>query len=205
MAALIAWRRAQPLKGRKPKDGKPVAKVAPATVNRSTTEVLKKLFTRAKVAWRYQFPREPNWRSHWLKEPPERVRELHSTEEAALDEAMRSDYAPWFQFALLTGLRLAETIITWDKVNWGARLITTTGKGGVPVTTPITPAVAALFRAAESPSSRSRVHIHRQAHGERSWRPFSHKRPTLPYYIRRRQIRMAAPHRARRCQQLSLS
>jgi integrase len=146
VAKLVAWRRDQTLKGRtKNKDGSAVAKVAPATVNRSVTAVLKKLFTRAKVAWRYQFPREPNWRTHWLKEPQGRVRELHASEETALFEAMRGDYAPWVQFALLTGLRRAETLITWDKVNWQAGSITTIGKGRRLVSTPITPAVAALL------------------------------------------------------------
>ena len=146
VSALVAWRRNQTLKGRtKDKDGKAVAKVAPATVNRSATAVLKKLFTRAKVTWRYQFPREPNWRSHWLKEPEGRIRELHDNEEAALGDAMRGDYAPWVQFALLTGLRRAETLITWDKVNWEAKTISTVGKGGRLVNTPITPDVAALL------------------------------------------------------------
>ena len=58
---------------------------------------------------------------------------------------MRGDYAPWVRFALLTGLRRAETLITWDMVNWGAGSITTIGKGGRLVSTPITPAVAALL------------------------------------------------------------
>ena len=146
VAALVAWRRAQTLKGRtKNKDGKPVKTVSPATVNRSTTAVLKKLFTRAKDAWDYQFPREPNWRKYWLKEAEGRVRELHDGEEVAIGQAMRGDYGPWVHFALLTGLRRAETLIKWDMVNWGAGVITTTGKGGRLVSTPITPAVAALL------------------------------------------------------------
>lgn len=146
VAALVAWRRGQTLKGRvKNKAGDPVAKVAPATVNRSAVEPLRKLFTRAKTSWRYQFPEEPNWRSHRLKEPEGRVRELDDNEEAALDVAMRGDYAPWIQFALLTGLRRAETLIRWSNVNWLAKAITTVGKGGRTVTTPITPAVAELL------------------------------------------------------------
>ena len=146
VAALVTWRRNHTVKGRiKDRDGKPIGKVAPATVNRSTTEVLKKLFTRAKEAWRIQFAREPNWRSHWLKEPEGRVRELHSHEEAALNAAMRSDYAPWMQFALLTGLRRRETLIRWENVNWTAKTISTVGKGGRLVSTPITPAVSALL------------------------------------------------------------
>jgi hypothetical protein len=37
-----------------------------ATVNRSTTLVLKKIFTRAKRTWRNTFPVEPNWNDHFL-------------------------------------------------------------------------------------------------------------------------------------------
>src|SRR5208337_156759 len=140
VAALVAWRRGQTLKGRaKDKHGQPVAPLAPATVNRSTTEVLKKLFTRAKRTWRYSFPLEPNWRDHWLKEPQERVRELHVGEGEALDAAAREDYAPWLAFARLTGLRRKETLIRWCDVNWSAKTITVPGKGGRMVTTPITP------------------------------------------------------------------
>ncbi len=140
VAALVAWRRKQTLKGKKGK-----AAVAPATVNRSTTEVLKKLFTRAKRAWRMQFPLEPNWREHRLKEPQGRVRELHADEEQAIEEAMRGDYGPWLQFALTTGLRRAETLIRWTDVNWSAKIITVAGKGGRLVSTPITAEVAALL------------------------------------------------------------
>ena len=146
VAALVAWRRDQTLKGKtKARDGSPIPKVANATVNRSATAVLKKLFMRAKRTWRYTFPLEPNWRDHWLKEPEGRVRELQAAEEAALNEAMRGDYGPWIEFALLTGLRRAETLIRWSNVNWEAEQIVTVGKGGRTVTTPITPAVAAVL------------------------------------------------------------
>lgn len=53
VASLVAWRRGHRRKDHRkkpPKDAPPLPLIAPATVNRSTTEVLKKLFTRAK-AW----------------------------------------------------------------------------------------------------------------------------------------------------------
>jgi integrase len=140
VAALVTWRRAQTIKGEKGR-----ATIAPATVNRSTLEPLKKIFTRAKRTWRYSFPLEPNWRDHWLKEPQERVRELHDGEGDALGAAARGDYAPWLAFARLTGLRRAETLIRWSDVNWSAKIITAVGKGRRLVSTPITPAVAALL------------------------------------------------------------
>lgn len=146
VAALVAWRRIQTIKGRKEdKDGNPVQPIAPSTVNRSTTGVLKKLFTRAKRTWRYQFPNEPNWRDHWLEEPEERVRELLGEEATALDAAAREDYEPWLQFARLTGLRRKETLIRWINVNWNTGQIRIQGKGRRWVTTPITPSVKAIL------------------------------------------------------------
>ncbi len=140
VASLVAWRREQHAWGRKD-----AAEIAPATVNRSTTEVLAKIFTRAKRTWRYAFPLEPNWRDHALKEPEERIRELHEGEGEALSEAVRDDYAPWLEFCRLTGLRHQETIIRWSDVNWSAKTISTVGKGAHLVTTPITDTVAALL------------------------------------------------------------
>ena len=150
VAALVAWRRQQfaTVTVRNDKGElvqKPVRRVSPATVNRSTTGVLKKLFTRAKRVWRYQFPVEPNWRAHWLKEAGERVRELHTHEGAAIDLAVRYDFAPWLEFARLTGLRLDETLIKWEHVLWDSSQIVTTGKGGRVVTARITSAVRAIL------------------------------------------------------------
>ncbi|MBY0560154.1 site-specific integrase [Hyphomicrobium sp.] len=147
VAKLVAWRRVQRRKLKEPKDGEPpVPIISPTTVNRSTTEVLKKLFTRAKLTWKYTFPKEPYWRAHWLKEPTERVRELHEHEEAAIAEKVREDYAPWLEFVHLSALRLNETLLKWSYVNWSTKLISVPdGKGGEPVTTPITPTIRALL------------------------------------------------------------
>jgi integrase len=149
VAKLVTWRRAQRVTRHRKKPAKKDAPlpplVSPATVNRSNTGVLKKLFTRAKRAWKRTFPNEPCWKEHWLQEAGERVRELHDHEGDALDKAVRSDYEPWLSFARVTGLRLRETLITWPQVNWQAGQIVTKGKGGKIVTTPITPTVRAIL------------------------------------------------------------
>lgn len=148
MADLVAWRRAQTRWGRKvDADDKPMALISAATVNRSTVDLLKKIFNRAKRVWRMSFPAEPSWRDHRLDEPRERVRELDSDEGTALDEAVRDDYAPWLEFARLSGLRRQETLIRWSAVNWFAKKITTKGKGGRDVSTPITPEIRAILEA----------------------------------------------------------
>jgi hypothetical protein len=62
VARLVAWRRGhRVIRNKKAKpDDCPL--ISNATVNRSTTEVLRKLFTRAKDAWGLCFDREPKWR-----------------------------------------------------------------------------------------------------------------------------------------------
>jgi integrase len=147
VAKLVAWRRGHRVEGakkRKDKDAPEPPLIANATVNRSTTEVLKKLFTRAK-AWGVRFDREPNWKAHWLPEPEERVRELVGDEGHRLDAATRDDYAPFFAFAKASGLRLRECLLKWPEVDWDTRQITKLGKGGKRVTVPITPTIRSIL------------------------------------------------------------
>ncbi len=142
VAKLVSWRRAQQAWGKEEKaDGTPMPLVSAATVNRSTTLVLKKLFTRAKRTWRYTFPLEPIWKDHWLKEPGERVRELKKDESSSLALATRPDYEPIFSFVRATGLRLNECILKWSEVDWETGWISKPGKGGRTVKTAITSTV----------------------------------------------------------------
>jgi integrase len=147
VANLVAWRRGHRRKDHRknpPKDAPPLPFIAPATVNRSTTEVLKKLFTRAK-AWSVRFDHEPDWKRHWLKEPQERTRELRSDEAESLDENTRNDYEPIMSFARATGMRLKECLLRWSEVDWGNRIITKKGKGDRRVTFPISSDIRAIL------------------------------------------------------------
>jgi integrase len=139
VARLVAWRRGH----RVERGGKRGALIGPFTVN-DQTEMLKKLFTRAKT-WGVRFDREPAWKDHWLREPQERVRELVGDEAARLGEATRADYTPFFTFAHATGLRLNECLLAWNEVHWEARQIRKIGKGGKLVTAPITSEVRAIL------------------------------------------------------------
>jgi integrase len=136
VADLVAWRRGH----RARKDG---LLISPYTVNH-TTEQLKKLFTRAKT-WGVRFDHEPKWRDHWLKEPPERVRELVGDEGERLEAETREDYLPFFRFAQATGLRLRECLLKWSEVDWDARQIRKIGKGGKLVTVPITSTIREIL------------------------------------------------------------
>ena len=152
VARLVAWRRGHRVTRRRKKKPAKDAPLPPlvsnATVNRSCTEVLKKLFTRAKM-WGVRFDHEPDWKKHWLPEPIERVRELVGGERQRLEAATRADHGPFFSFAHASGLRLRECLLRWPEVDWTARQIRKTGKGGKLVTVPITPSIEAILRPLE--------------------------------------------------------
>jgi integrase len=145
VARLVAWRRGHRVVRTDKRNPTDCPLVSNATVNRTTTEVLKKLFTRAKTAWGVRFDREPNWRVHRLPEPQERVRELVGDEGERLESATRDDHAPFFDFARASGLRLRECLLRWPEVNWSANQITKAGKGDKRVTVPITPTIRAIL------------------------------------------------------------
>lgn len=146
VAAMVRWRRGHRKNGRElDRHGEPTPFVSAATVNRSTTEVLKKLFTRAKRTWRHTFPIEPNWADHMLGEPAELERELKRDESAALKLATRSDYEPIFAFVRATGLRQRENLLRWSQVDWDAGVISTIGKKRLPVKVTITPTIRAIL------------------------------------------------------------
>jgi integrase len=137
---LVAWRRGHRLKGR---DDAPL--ISPATVNRSTTKILQRLFVFAKSEGA-RFEREPDWKKHWLKEPPERVRELQDGEAERIDAEMRADYEPFFDFVRTTGLRQAECVtLKWSEVNFGTRQIVRLGKGGRRVVFPISETIREIL------------------------------------------------------------
>lgn len=151
VAAMVAWRRGQQvvrlkrIKGKKVQDTK-AKLVAPATVNRSTTELLKKLFMRARDTWGIKFDEWPKWKNHILKEPEERVRELKGGEGEALMDATRSDYAPAIEFEHATGWRQGSVItLEWTQVDWGNKSITRIGKGGKIISTEINDELRAIL------------------------------------------------------------
>ncbi|WP_025661833.1 tyrosine-type recombinase/integrase [Rhizobium sp. IBUN] len=119
--------------------------VSNATINRDTLVPLKSIFIRARTMWKYQMPNEPCWKKHMLKEPKERIRELRSCEQEALEVHTRADYQPWFRFLQLSGRRFRETLLKWSDVNWDAKEIKTEGKGDRNVWTPITPAIREIL------------------------------------------------------------
>jgi integrase len=137
---MVAWRRGHHVKGR---EKAPL--ISNATVNRSATKVLQRIFTFAKAVGA-QFEREPKWTELLLPEPLERVRELHDDEVAAFDKAMRDDYESFFEFVRVSGLRQKECVtLRWTEVNFGTRQIVRIGKGGRRVVFPITDTIREIL------------------------------------------------------------
>lgn len=132
VARLVATRRAEG--------------VATATVNRSVTEPLRAILTRA--AFWGQAVARVDWGEHKLAEAQERVRELTAAEEARLFAALRPDFHPIARFLIITGLRRAEACrLAWSDVDLdGARMVVR-GKGGTVDTLPLPDAAIAILRA----------------------------------------------------------
>jgi integrase len=145
---LVAWRRGHRVsrRGKRTKEERDALPlISNATVNRSATKVLQRLFTFAKGEGA-TFENEPKWKELLLSEPVERVRELQDDESTAFDEAMRADYEPFFAFVRASGLRQKECVtLRWSEVNFSTRQIVRIGKGGRRVTFPITDTIREIL------------------------------------------------------------
>jgi integrase len=83
--------------------------VSDATVNRTVTELLRRLLRRARDHWE-QDSAKIEWGKYLLAEPKERVRSLKTHEEPKIMEAMREDYLPAIRFKLKSGFRKREVV-----------------------------------------------------------------------------------------------
>lgn len=120
--------------------------VSNATVNRTVTELLRRVLRRAAKVWRQDLPDMPDWTEHLLPEPKERVRELSAAEETAIEVHLRADYRPLWRFSLATGLRMGEAFtLTWSQVDWQARVVAVVGKGDKPDLVPLTAEAIAVL------------------------------------------------------------
>jgi integrase len=139
-AAMVATRRAAIVP-----NSNPPRQISPTTVNH-TIRQLKELIAYCKTR-KIQFPTEPNWKELRLKEPEERVRELHADEAERIDATLRDDFAPLFEFARITGKRKTECYtLRWADVHWDTGWIERPGKGQRRVRVKITPSIARVLR-----------------------------------------------------------
>ena len=136
------------------------------------------------------FEREPKWGELLLPEPEERVRELQDDEAAALDEAMRDDYGPFFAFVRASGLRQAECVtLRWSEVNFGTKQIVRIGQGRPARRVPDHRHDPRDPVPAAGAAPGVRVHLCR---GLRQQAARRRARPALPADHQRRQVGMAA-------------
>lgn len=119
--------------------------VSNATVNRTCTQLLRKVMLRAEAKWDVPV-RQIDWASHKLLEPKERVREARRDEEASLMDQLARGYDVAVEFAILTGCRRMEIVgLVWHRVDFFNRQFSVVGKGGKLRSIPMSKAVFELL------------------------------------------------------------
>jgi integrase len=122
--------------------------VSPSTVNRSMTEPLRAILTRARL-WK-QPVQVIDWSAHKLKEPEGIVREASAGEEAKAFAALRPDLHAVTRFLLVTGWRRAEVCrLKWSDVNFETGFATVIGKGDIVHRRPLPAVAIAILRGEE--------------------------------------------------------
>lgn len=149
VARIISKRRGEPVVNKKAKKLREVRTqpklVGPARVNRSVTELLRRILRRATTLWR-QNVQPIQWKEHILKEPAERIRELTADEETRLFAALPAAYHVVIKVVLRTGLRLSEiALLRTHQIDWGNRCLVFTGKGDQRLTVPMSNEVRNLL------------------------------------------------------------
>jgi integrase len=118
--------------------------ITPTTVNR-TISLLRRVLRRARDNWNVTILREPTWKKHFLKERRRHVREISAAEEASLDQAEDIDFAELRRFAIITGLRRKDLLLTWPQVDFELGVIRVMTKGGVPRVLPLSAEAYAIL------------------------------------------------------------
>lgn len=119
--------------------------LTPATVNRTATEPLRKVMTRARKVWKLRVA-DVDWSAHMLAEPEERVREASVEEEAAYMTQLERGYEDAVRFTQTNALRKMETVgLVWSRVDFFNREFTVIGKKGRSRSIPMTDATYALL------------------------------------------------------------
>lgn len=144
MAEIVAKRRGELARNKK-------TLVSPGTVNRDTTELLRRIMRRADKIWKKDVGEMPDWGKHLLEEPEERVREATYDEEDRVFAGLRPDLHPIARFAIMGGCRLGELRrLTWPQVDFARMEVRIVGKskkpGGKVRIVPMTGAMVAILQ-----------------------------------------------------------
>lgn len=118
--------------------------ISSAAINRELA-LLRAIINRARRTRKAKV-QDIDWRAHWLREAPPRTRVLSDDEQRRLIEECAEHIRPAVQFALLTGLRLGNTIgLDWSQVDFKARTMTFRAKGDRTLVLPITEPVLVIL------------------------------------------------------------
>jgi integrase len=123
--------------GRDPRGIQLYRPISNRTVNKTVSSLLSRILARAQDNWNVTILKEPNWRKHWLPEAKRQIRELSAAEQSTI-EGLNPDYAEFWEFATIMGLRRREMLLTWPQVDFDLAIIRIIGKGGIPATLPLT-------------------------------------------------------------------
>jgi integrase len=119
--------------------------VSARTVNRTVPLLLRRVLNRARDSWNAVVSSMPDWKEHLVPEKKRHIREITIEEQDKLDETDRDDYRAIRQFAILTGLRLNEILLTWMQVDFDAGVVRIVAKGDEPHTVPLSKTIYALL------------------------------------------------------------
>lgn len=112
-------------------------RVSNTTVNRSTTNHLRRIMMRAHYTWKLHM-QIIDWKQHLLSEPQERVREASVEEEKAILGNLPDGIREAVVFAILIGARRMEILnLEWTDIDWFGRRMTLRGKFGKSRVVPI--------------------------------------------------------------------
>jgi integrase len=125
--------------------------VSDATVNRTVTELLRRIWIRARDQWDVPVQRI-EWKHFMRPEPKERIRSLATHEETELMASIPEDYRPVITFMLKSGFRLRETVkLRQRDIDWQRGRIAVVGKGNKPSSIPLSAELRAILAPLRAP------------------------------------------------------
>jgi integrase len=119
-------------------DGKQLYRPITAnTINKTAVVLLRRVLRRARDNWNATILREPIWKKHLLKQIKRPIREITRAEETQLNEIEDADFADLRRFAIITGLRRHNLLVTRAQVDFELAIVRVVTKGGVPRILPL--------------------------------------------------------------------
>jgi integrase len=136
--AMTERRKAVVKAGRDSDDRQIYRPISARTANRTVVLLLKRVIRRASEAWDVVIFKWPTWKVHLAEETIRPIGEVSIDEEERIEAQGRDDYAPFREFATITGLRRSECLLTWPQVDFDNGVVRLIAKGSKPRIVPLT-------------------------------------------------------------------